>query len=179
MGRNPRCAEGLSWLGETLSMEMRMQAGLRGKMVKLEDAESQFWSPEYETWSRLQHLSLESMDVLRCRVRNGALFELHALRKLVVSRSFSRWAPCESLNSSDFDAIARLTKITRLSLHNTVFSSAQAARVLPRSSSLQELMVRGCGSRIDSALLAALPPTLLSLSADWTRLFQNADGGGD
>lgn len=163
-----RACPGLVQLG---LMKCSWGSGVEDARKRYEDAECQSWSLEFQTWSRLQSLRLmKSTPVLSGLVRNGALFELHALRELDVSG-------CEYLNGSQFDAIARLSKMTTLSVRATAFTCADAARILPRLPLLKELVVSQCRA-ITSALWVGLPPTLLVLRASGTRLFQVTNGVG-
>lgn len=136
----------------------------RGERKKLDGV-------ELETWSRLRVLRLwDSSTVLVDLVSNFALFELHALRELDLSGS-------KRLERSLFDACASLSKVTTLSLRATSFSSADAARILPRLPALRELVVSQCQG-ITSALWDVLPPTLEVLRASGSWLFRGANRGG-
>lgn len=158
---------------------------------KPEDVKFQSWSAwncresrEFQTWSRLQTLDLKfSCEVLRSLVSNGSLVELHALREFdidvwVLEDDDEDYYGDEDgglLDRSDFDAMARLSKLTTLSLQDAPCTGAYATRILPRLSSLQELVVNGCDS-VTSALWAALPPTLVILRASGTSLLTDVNG---
>lgn len=129
---------------------------------KLDDA-------EVDAWSRLQVLRLkESSKIWRRLASNPTLLKRLTLRQLDLSN-------CWELRRAEFDACAMLSTMTQLSLKQSAFSTADAARILPLLSSLRELDVSGCKA-ISSALLAALPPTLIVLRASNTNLFEDADG---
>lgn len=134
-----------------------------------EDEAKKFQDREKKTWSQLQNLGLwKSSDVFLRLSSNFALFELHDLREVDISGS-------KDLKGSMFDVCARFQKLTRLSVQSTQFSCADAARILPALSSLQELVVSQCRA-IDSTLWASLPPSLVVLRASGTWFLRKTFG---
>lgn len=129
-----------------------------------------------ETMLRLEMGTLGMFQVQKLNLRESPGF----FQRLVTHYAFGslqelNLSGCQDLRSSGFDACAAFSKLKKLVLRSTGFSSADATRIFPSLSSLQELDVSFCGA-IDSTLWAALPVTVVVLRASMTRLFNNGYG---